>query len=98
MFTVDIDQKAGIMIFGDGDILVSKCLITDDNKTKYPSISFSNISKQLPIGDVSKEDVGEIDTLLYFVFKKEESIDILIRGLEQCREYLKLHGKQMEKS
>jgi len=75
-----------ILYFGNGDISVDiGSIIDDENQLEFDAVGFRNI---IPVqigtkGTVESMNVCEYDVIM--VFGKIESIDVVIRGLEQIK-------------
>lgn len=76
--------------FGSGDIEVMPGLIEDD--FSVGAVCFMQKQSATPIGthtDYQPNKVAQIeDTPVRMVFKKVESIDVVIRSLQEARKYM----------
>ena len=93
MFYED-DENVMVAEFGSGDILIAQGMMAD-LKTGTVSL-IDTCGKCFPINDKYDGFPGEeitldtdINTVIRLVFKKPESIDVLIRTLEIAKNFMK---------
>ena len=93
MFYED-DENVMVAEFGSGDILIAQGMMAD---LKTGTISLiDTCGKCFPINDkydgFPDEEITldtDINTVIRLVFKKPESIDVLIRALEISKDFMK---------
>ena len=87
---VIIDKNEITIIFGTGDILLKGIAATgNEDKKKYYGIGFSQIEE----GEIGRRELKYKDIKLpqpvKFLFPNIESIETVIKGLTEVKEYLK---------
>ena len=81
-----------IIVFGKGDILITPAV---GMQSGYGKILFNELEKPTKIGAEFKDlDAGNYADPIELIFEKTESIDVLIKSLEICKENMIQHQKR----